>query len=134
MTRLRTFIEERLETQLRARWGPVIVEPALTKFVGAAVRLYWRQVAIPATVIPLLVVLLALGRRVPLGIGGMLLIAVGVGMGLRLPPAYARARDAAAEGLEIAGPDARKLNLLGPEALLASVRRVRGDGGRTGGG
>jgi len=131
MTGFRRKIEERLAAKARARWAPVVVEPALTEFVGAAVRLYWRGVAIPAIVVPLLLVLLALGPRVPPGIGGTSLLVVGLVMSLRLPGPYRSLKYAAADGFGIARQDARKLDLAGPDTLVASAKRIREQGGRT---
>jgi hypothetical protein len=120
--------KETTRAKARSRWGTVVPEPGLEAYVTS----WWRLlVSIPSVlVVNSLVVLLSILLDESLGMPyeavvglSMVLIIVATSSWFVL---YLEVKRSAGRALGVSPRDSRKLDISSPEALSASVRRIRG--------
>lgn len=109
----------------RERWSQILPDPALDEFVDAAIGGFWRAIALPASVVLTLVVVILLEDYVSQAARGLIVIAVGLVMSLRLWLAHRRLKAIAGRALEVPPEATRRLDVMSPELLIASLDRIR---------
>ena len=110
----------------RERWPQILSDPALDEFVNAAIGSFWRAIALPAAVVLTLVVVLLLEDYVSQAARGLIVMAVGLVMSLRLWLAHRKLKAIAGRALEVPPEAIRRLDVMSPELLIASLDRIRG--------
>lgn len=124
-----TSFKETSRAKARLRWSAAIPEPGLEVFLTSMWRFF---ISVPSVMlVNFLVFLLSIWLTESLGMPyevvvglSIVLIVVATSSWFVL---YGRVRQAAGRALGLSARDSRRLEVFGPEALNASVTRIRGE-------
>lgn len=124
-----TSFKETSRAKARLRWGAAIPEPGLEEVLTSMWRFF---ISVPSVMLIIVIIFSletwsteSLGMPYEVGVGlGTILTIIATSSWFVL---YGRVRQAAGRALGLSARESRRLEVFSPEALNASVTRIRGE-------